>query len=216
MPTAPASLPPLLISATIFLPPIILAFRFRAKTRGASEAVKKDIWFRFRALDVSVLTGTVAAWWTIWQLFPSHEFEALFFWIPPLLSLEIFLFTCFLVDRKLQSLHLSIPNLIWRAWWQLASLVLPLLMVANAFDAAMNRQVRSIAWLICAGVTAKIATGILRWGEGLKFNLARSGELRNRALDLAKAMGVSIRRVFIFPAGKGRLTNAYGMSDAVA
>jgi Zn-dependent protease with chaperone function len=49
----------------------------------------------------------------------------------------------------------------------------------------------------------------------MKFNRLKSGELRNRALKMADHMGVTISRVYIVPAGKGHLTNAYGLSDAI-
>ena len=35
-------------------------------------------------------------------------------------------------------------------------------------------------------------------------------------MSLARRMGVSISRVYVVPAGKGHLTNAYGMSNAIA
>jgi hypothetical protein len=43
----------------------------------------------------------------------------------------------------------------------------------------------------------------------------KSGELRNRALLLAKEMGITLQRVFIIPSRKGHLTNAFGMSSAI-
>ena len=55
----------------------------------------------------------------------------------------------------------------------------------------------------------------LRRAEGLKFNTLKSGELRNRALNIARRMGVALSRVYVVPAGRGHLTNAYGMSHAI-
>src|SRR5262249_2410401 len=48
------------------------------------------------------------------------------------------------------------------------------------------------------------------------FNTLKSGEYRNRALRVARGMNVTLRNVFVVPAGKGHLTNAYGMSNAIA
>lgn len=55
----------------------------------------------------------------------------------------------------------------------------------------------------------------MRLAEGVKFNRLKSGELRNRALRMASQMGVTLGRVYMVPAGKGHLTNAYGMSNAI-
>jgi Zn-dependent protease with chaperone function len=49
----------------------------------------------------------------------------------------------------------------------------------------------------------------------MKFNRLKSGELRNRAMKMANHMGVTIGRVYIVLAGKGHLTNAYGLSNAI-
>jgi len=49
----------------------------------------------------------------------------------------------------------------------------------------------------------------------MKFNTLKTGELRNRALGMAKQTGVLIDHVFMVPAGKGHLTNAFGMSNAI-
>lgn len=49
----------------------------------------------------------------------------------------------------------------------------------------------------------------------MKLNLLKSGEQRNRALKMASRMGITLGRVYIVPAGKGHLTNAFGMSNAI-
>lgn len=178
------------------------------------------------------MIATVAGWWAIWELHRFLEFvplhsgsisdflpplalESLLFWISPLLSLGIFLFTCYAVDRTLLKLRWSASNMGWRTWWRLVAFVLPLLMIAAGCDALMDKHASGIAWFLAAGLVAKIGTGISRLTEGLKLNTLKSGEIRNRAFHLAKEMGVTLRNVYIVPAGKGHLTNAYGMSGAI-
>jgi Zn-dependent protease with chaperone function len=73
-----------------------------------------------------------------------------------------------------------------------------------------------MAWLLVAAATSKIGTAFLRRAEGLKFRALKSGESRSRALKVARGMGVTLRRVLVVPAGKAHLTNAYGMSSAIA
>src|SRR5258708_36771359 len=50
----------------------------------------------------------------------------------------------------------------------------------------------------------------------MRLNMLKSGESRNGAFRVAGGMEVTFRRVFVGPAGKGHLTNAYGMSNAIA
>jgi Zn-dependent protease with chaperone function len=96
------------------------------------------------------------------------------------------------------------------------SFVIPLLLVAAGFDIILDRKIRAIAWLLAAGVVSRVGTGFLRRAQGIKFNKLKSGELRNRALSMASRMGVTLDSVYVVPAGKGHLTNAYGMSNAIA
>ncbi|HET7105674.1 MAG TPA: M48 family metallopeptidase [Candidatus Acidoferrum sp.] len=49
----------------------------------------------------------------------------------------------------------------------------------------------------------------------MKFNILKTGEIRNRAFTLAREMGITLGRVFVVPAGKGRLTNAFGTGDSI-
>ena len=96
------------------------------------------------------------------------------------------------------------------------SFVIPLLLVAAGFDALLDGKIRGIIWLLTAGAVSKVGTVFLRRAQGMKFNRLKSGELRNRALNMASRMGVTLDRVYVVPAGRGHLTNAYGMSNAIA
>lgn len=87
--------------------------------------------------------------------------------------------------------------------------------MAAGFTAIFNGKISGTAWLLGAGVVSRIGTVFLDRTEGMKFNLLKSGELRNRAFKMANQMGVTIARVYMVPAGKGHLTNAYGMSNAI-
>jgi Zn-dependent protease with chaperone function len=131
-------------------------------------------------------------------------------------SLGIFLFLCSEVDKTVLRLKWTAADSLRQAWWKLVSFVIPLLMVAAGFGFILDKKLGGIAWLLVAGVASKIGTGFLIRAEGMKFNTLKSGEYRNRALRVARGMGVTLRRVFVVPAGKGHLTNAYGMSNAIA
>jgi Zn-dependent protease with chaperone function len=130
-------------------------------------------------------------------------------------SLAIFLFSWYAIDRTLLKQRWSLFDMARRTWWRLASFVIPLQMVAAGFTAIFEGKVSGIAWLLGAGVLSRIGTGFLRRAEGMRFNRLKSGELRNRALKMASQMGVTLGRVYMVPAGKGHLTNAYGMSNAI-
>jgi Zn-dependent protease with chaperone function len=222
-----------LVSATILLLPIVLTLSIRWAMLRSHEGRQKTVWAAYRSFARFILVSTVAGWWVIcgmhgrsgldsiiiarWPVAVSTSAtEALLFWVPPSLSLGVFLLLCYTFDQYIFRLKWTITNAFRRAWWRLVSFVIPLLLVAAGFDTLLDRKIRGIAWLLAAGVVSKVGTGFLRRAQGMKFNKLKSGELRNRALSMASGMGVTLDRIYIVPAGKGHLTNAYGMSNAIA
>ena len=179
-----------------------------------------------------ILAAMVAGWWMEGDLpgrsaLPSivvrnwprslgtSSAEILLFWVAPITSLAIFLFFCFANDRTLLKQRRSLSQMARRTGWRLASFVIPLHMVAAGVTAIFEENVSGRSWLVSAGVVSRIGTGFLRRAEGMKFQRLKSGELHNRAFKIASQMGVTIPRVYMVPAGKGHLTNAYGRSNAI-
>jgi Zn-dependent protease with chaperone function len=223
---------PVMSPVSILLLPIFLTIGFRWAALRAGGERQKIVWAIYRGLGRFILAVTVASWWVVWDLHGRSEIpsivvrnwpstletssaENLVFWLAPIVSLTIFLILCYTTDRTIVKQRWSSAELIWRAWWRIVSFIIPLLMVAVGFETIFDGKPWGTAWLLGAGIVAKIGTAFLRRSQGMKFNQLKSGELRNRALTMAGRMGVTLRRVYIVPAGKGHLTNAYGMSNAI-
>lgn len=208
----------LTIPGAVLLLPAAATLWFRWAALRADEAKQRVIWAGFRSFGRFILVAIVAAWWVLWDLVGKSlsSIESWRFWLPPAVSLGLFLFLCSEVDKTVLRLKWTTADSVRQASWRLVSFVIPLLMLAAGFELILDREMRGIAWLLAAGVVSKIGTGFLRRAEGLKFNTLKSGEYRNRALRVARGMEVTLRKVFVVPAGKGHLTNAYGMSNAIA
>ena len=224
---------PVLLLGAILLLPIILTSCFRHLAFRAREELRKEAWAAYRKSARLIVLISVASWWLTWcwrggseliskvgEKFPS-TFETPFsqsqlFWLPITVSMWIFLFQCYTVDKTILRLKWTVTDTLRHAWWTVVKFVIPLLMVAAGFDSILDGKLRGFVWLIAAGVIAKIGTGFLRRAEGIKFNALKSGETRNRALSISARMGVTLNRIYVVPAGKGHLTNAYGMSNAIA
>jgi Zn-dependent protease with chaperone function len=223
---------PLLVPCAILLLPIALTVVFWWSALRARDAERRTVWPDYRGFGRFILAATVAGWWMEWDFRGRSELppiivriwpgtlgtslaEVLLFWVAPIASLAVFLFSCYAIDRTLLKQRWSLFDMARRTWWRLASFVIPLQMVAAGFTAIFEGKVSGTAWLLGAGVLSRIGTGFLRRAEGMRFNRLKSGELRNRALKMASQMGVTLGRVYMVPAGKGHLTNAYGMSNAI-
>jgi Zn-dependent protease with chaperone function len=102
------------------------------------------------------------------------------------------------------------------ALWRTVSPTLAMLLVATGFDAMYGRRLTGILWLIFAAILAMFATFRLRVAEGIKLQRVKSGEVYKRAFAMAKNMRTPLKRVYVVPAGRGHLTNAYGLSESIA
>jgi Zn-dependent protease with chaperone function len=230
----PGSVNALLLPTGVLFLPVLLTLCFRQIALGQqTETQRRKVWASYREFSRFILAIAVAGWWAIWDLqrrnglvatIGSHLLrsvetssgEAILFWVPPIVSLGVFLLLCREVDKIVLRLKWRISQTLQQVWWTLVSFVVPLLMVAAGFSSILDRRVGGIAWLIAAGVISRLGTAFLRLAQGMKFNRLRTGELRNQALSAASAMGVTIGRVYVVPAGKGHLINGYGMSNAIA
>jgi hypothetical protein len=56
----------------------------------------------------------------------------------------------------------------------------------------------------------------LRSAEGMKLQEVKGGELYQPPFVLAKITKTPLKRVYVVPAGRGHLTNAYGASRTIA
>jgi len=73
-----------------------------------------------------------------------------------------------------------------------------------------------IVWLVIAAIVAMLGMLRLRSAEGMKLQEVKGGELYKRAFVLAKMTKTPLKRVYVVPAGRGHLTNAYGGSHTIA
>ena len=223
---------PLLIPCAILVLPIALAVFFRWSALRAPDTERRTIWLHYRGFGRFILAATVVGWWVEWDFLGRSELppivvrnlpgilgtssaEIVLFWFAPIASLAVFSFFCYATDRTFLKQRWSLFQTGLRTWWRLASFVIPLQMVAAGFSDIFEGKLTGTIWLASAGVVSKIGTGFSRLAEGIRLNRLKSGELRNRALKMASQMGVTLDRVYMVPAGKGHLTNAYGMSNAI-
>lgn len=100
--------------------------------------------------------------------------------------------------------------------WRTASPTIALLFLATGFNAIYDRRSIGILWLVTAAVVAILGMLRLRSAEGMKLQEVKGGELYKRAFALAKVTKTPLKRVYVVPAGRGHLTNAYGASHTIA
>jgi Zn-dependent protease with chaperone function len=109
-----------------------------------------------------------------------------------------------------------VSDILRLAYWRTVSPTVALLFVATGFEAIYNQSLTGVLWLVAAAILAMVGTWRLRSAEGMKLQRVKSGELYKRAFVMAKDMHTRLKRVYVVPAGRGHLTNAYGLSQSIA
>jgi hypothetical protein len=111
-----------LVPAAVLLLPVFLTLYFRWAALHAPEAEQKTVWASYRGFSRFTLTIIVAAWWVIWDLAGRSGLVSIFlrrwpgvfeissqenwrFWLPPAVSLGIFLILCYSVDKTVLRLR---------------------------------------------------------------------------------------------------------------
>jgi Zn-dependent protease with chaperone function len=218
--------------ATLLVLPVTLALWFRQAARQRAEDNRAAAWLSYRRLSRFIMAATVATWWAIWDLnrvgdvlaafvpwlsgwLGRSSVETLLFWIPPMVSLGAFLVLANATDAALLKLKWTVTAVFRLAWWRLMNFVFPLLLLATGFDDIFHGDLWGCALIIGAGIIATIATIYLRKAEGMKMHEVKSSETRNRALAMARKMKIDLRRIYVVPAGRGHLTNAFGGGGSI-
>jgi len=222
----------LVVAGAVLILPIALALRsrFSAMLRPAEE--QGAVWLRFRAFSRLIMASTLAAWWAMWDLnllgstipavtksltdwFAPSSVRTLMFWIPPLVSLGLFLVLAYTIDALVLRLKWTLFDVLRVAFWRVVNFAVPLLLTATATNDILQDELWGAIWAVVAGAVAIVGMVFLRRAEGFRQHEVKGSETRNRALAIAKRMGVNLQRVYVVPAGRGHLTNAYAGGGSI-
>ncbi len=189
-------------------------------------------WIAYRRWIQIILLATVAAWWAFWDFDAGTAFisrltlrlsrfdptlaKPFLFWGLPVAGVALVQLICYSLDRVLLRRRWTSIDLLRLTFWRTVSPTLAVLFLASGFNAFYERRLVGIVWLVLAAIVAMLGMLRLRLAEGMKLQEVKGGELYKRAFVLAKMTKTPLKRVYVVPAGRGHLTNAYGASHTIA
>jgi Zn-dependent protease with chaperone function len=163
---------------------------------------------------------TIALWWAAWDFehadLVNSPQDLVNFWILPLLGIALSQWTACVAGKSILRRKWGSAAMASLTFWSTISPTVALLAVASGAELIYQGWWQGFLVFPAAGFIALVTSYKLRSAEGLKFRSLRSGRLHGRAFQLAKRMSIPLKRVSIVPAGKGHLTNAYGLSNSIA
>jgi Zn-dependent protease with chaperone function len=186
----------------------------------------------YRRWTQIALLAAVAAWWAFWDSGSAVAFisrltlrlswldptlvKAFVFWGVPIGGAALVQLICYSLDKVFLRRRWTSIDLLRLTLWRTVSPTVAILLLASGFNAFYERRLVGIVWLLIAAIVAMLGMLRLRTAEGMKLQEVKGGELYKRALILAKMTRTPLKRVFVVPAGRGHLTNAYGASHTIA
>ena len=198
----------------------------------ADKSERTSSWIPYRRWIQIILLATVAAWWAVWDFDTGAAFisrlaprlswldltlaKTLLFWGPPIGGVALVQLICYSLDRVFLRRRWTSIDLLRLTLWRTVSPTVAILLLASGFDAFYERRLVGFVWLVFAAILAMLGTLRLRLAEGMKLQEVKGGELYKRAFILAKITKTPLKRVYVVPAGRGHLTNAYGAPHTIA
>ena len=193
---------------------------------------KTSRWIACRRWTQIIALATVAAWWAFWDSTAGVAFVSrltlrlnsvdpllariFLFWGLPIAGIAAIQLACYSLDRVFFMRRWTTIDLLRLTLWRTVSPTIALLFLATGFSAIYDRRFVGILWLVIAAIVAIGGMLRLRSAEGMKLQEVKGGEVYKRAFALAKVTKTPLKRVYVVPAGRGHLTNAYGASHMIA
>jgi len=197
----------------------------------SDQSERTSRWIPYRRWIQIILLAAVAAWWAFWD-FDGAAFisrltlhlswldptlaKAFVFWGLPIGGVVLVQLICYSLDRVFLRRRWTSIDLLRLTLWRTVSPTVTILFLASGFNAFYERRLVGIVWLVIAAMVAMLGMLHLRSAEGMKLQEVKGGELYKRAFVLAKITKTPLKRVYVVPAGRGHLTNAYGGSHTIA
>jgi Zn-dependent protease with chaperone function len=198
----------------------------------ADQSERSSEWIAYRRWTQIVLLASVAAWLAFWDFDSGVAYisrltlrlnwldpmlaKASIFWGLPIGGVALVQLICYSLDRVFLRRRWTSVDLLRLTLWRTVSPTVAILLLASGFNAFYERRLVGIVWLVIAAIVAMLGMLRLRSAEGMKLQEVKGGELYKRAFVLAKITKTPLKRVYVVPAGRGHLTNAYGASHTIA
>jgi Zn-dependent protease with chaperone function len=220
----------LIVPALVLWLPLALTVWSRRKALSAPVGARASVWFWcFRFLRFLNL-GTVALWWiasdsvglkpyaaAAWSRHGLESIPAgpalflLFVWTPPIIVLVLCQALFQPVYQQVRGISFSRGDLARQALYGLGAWLVPgLCLIGGIAGTFKGQDFRGLALCGLLGFSCALGSGRgLRRQLELTPNALTTGELRDRAFSLAAALRIKLQQIYLLPAGKARMANAF-------
>jgi len=216
------------IPALALITPVLFVFWLGRKALSAPDDDKPAVWFSYMRYLQWTLSASLIGWWIVSEsvhLVPLLKFlstgwfgsawnfpvtSVLVDWIPP----SIVWVFCFAlshpVQEKLRGLKWTRRELVLQGLFSVCAALIPLALFLTGLQTIGSADFqKGLLWFVAAFVVRVVATGALQKLMGTLPQSLTTGDLRDRAFGMATHLGVKLQQIYVIPAGKGQMANAF-------
>jgi Zn-dependent protease with chaperone function len=206
-----SALPVFLLTLLI---PVALMLWFLYSISRAGESERRANWIVFRRRMHAVFLVETAAWWAFWDF--QGLIRPVSLWCAFIVGIALVHLASYSFDRIFLGRRWTLGDVLQLTFWRTVSPAVALGLAAIGFDAIYDHRPSGIVWLVAAAIAALVGTVRLQLAEGMKLQEVKSGTAYKRAFVLSREMGTDLKRVYVVPAGRGHMTNAFGLRRGIA
>lgn len=220
----------LLLPLVLVAPVLGMALLRRAALRAPPES--PGAWFTFWRRTALILSLAWMAWpAAVWLAGTTEALVAalrpfglsaitaalaLVYMGPPALAGVVIAGLAHAVQRRFCGTELTTREAVRSAAWQNAAFVVPLTLLGVVVTAAIDTQFRLAAGAALAALLSAVVIGRRRASAfPLEPHALTAGDLRNRLFELAATCKVKVRQLYVVPAARMKLANAFAVRGQI-
>jgi Zn-dependent protease with chaperone function len=220
---------------SVLLLPALLVFWMGRKALSSGAQDKAVVWFAYMRYLNWTLNLSLLGWWIaadslhilkLLQFFSAGtRFAPLWAytvtptivrWFPPAIIWIVCLVLSHPVQEKLRGLKWTRRELAMQGIHTFCASLLPLALFLTGLTTLLKGSVRvGMVWMVAAYAVFIIASRARQTFLGMQPHALTTGDLRDRAFDMARKLGVKLQQVYIIPSGKGQMANAFARKGNV-
>ncbi len=216
------------ILAVVLVGPVLFVFWLGRKALSAPAADKASVWFSYMRYLQWTLSGALIGWWIASEsihLVPLLKFLSagwlasawrfpvtaiIVDWIPPCLVWILCFALSHPVQENLRGLKWTRRELVLQGVFSVCAALIPLALFLTGLQTLGSADFqKGMLWFVAAFVVRLVAAGALQKLMGTQPQSLTTGDLRDHAFGMAERLGVKLQQVYVVPAGKGQMANAF-------
>jgi Zn-dependent protease with chaperone function len=219
----------------VLLLPALLIFWMGRKALGSEAQDKAVVWFTYMRYLRWTLNLSLLGWWIAADSFhlvqilqslsagtriaPIWDYaitSIVVGWLPPAIIWVLCFSLSHPVQEKLRGLTWTRRELAMQGVYSFCASLLPLVLFLTGLSTMAKGSLRTgVLWMVAAFAVAIVASRSRQRFLGMQPQALTTGDLRDRAFDMARQLGVKLQQVYIIPSGKGQMANAFARQGNV-